>query len=89
MIAVAALCSIFAWLRVEAQSLKKPDVNVFPAGFILPLWVAQDKGFFARNGLQARLIATTNSVEQMTGLIDGQFDIAMTAVDNVIAYMEG
>ena len=47
------------------------------------------KGFFAPNGLQALLIATTNSVEQMTGLIDGQFDIAMTAVDNVIAYMEG
>jgi ABC-type nitrate/sulfonate/bicarbonate transport system substrate-binding protein len=47
------------------------------------------KGFFARNGLQALLIATTNSVEQMTGLIDGQFGIAMTAVDNVIAYMEG
>jgi hypothetical protein len=36
-----------------------------------------------------RLIATPNSVQQMTGLIDGQFDIAMTAVDNVIAYMEG
>ena len=89
MIAVVALCSILAWSRVEAQSLKKLDVNVFPAGFILPLWVAQDKGFFARNGLQVRMIATPNSVQQMTGLINGQFDIAMTAVDNVIAYMEG
>jgi ABC-type nitrate/sulfonate/bicarbonate transport system substrate-binding protein len=89
MIAVVALCSILAWSRVEAQSLKKLDVNVFPAGFILPLWVAQDKGFFARNGLQVRLIATPNSVQQMTGLIDGGFDIAMTAVDNIIAYMEG
>ena len=88
-IAVVALCSILAWSRVEAQSLKKLDVNVFPAGFILPLWVAQDKGFFARNGLQVRMIATPNSVQQMTGLINGQFDIAMTAVDNVIAYMEG
>ena len=89
MIAVVALCSILAWSRVEAQSLKKLDVNVFQAGFILPLWVAQDKGFFARNGLQVRMIATPNSVQQMTGLINGQFDIAMTAVDNVIAYMEG
>jgi ABC-type nitrate/sulfonate/bicarbonate transport system substrate-binding protein len=87
MIAVVALCSILAWSRVEAQSLKKLDVNVFPAGFILPLWVAQDKGFFAQ--LQVRMIATPNSVQQMTGLINGQFDIAMTAVDNVIAYMEG
>ena len=45
MIAVAALCSFLAWLRVEAQSLKKLDLNVFPAGFILPLWVAQAKAF--------------------------------------------
>src|SRR5262252_9127394 len=89
MIAVVALCSILAGARAEAQSPKQLDVNVFPAGFILPLWVAQDKGFFARNGLQVRLIATPNSVQQVTGLIDGQFDIAMTAIDNVIAYMEG
>src|SRR5262245_62498737 len=89
MIAVVALCSILACARAEAQSPKQLNVNVFPAGFILPLWVAQDKGFFARNGLQVRLIATPNSVQQMTGLIDGQFDIAMTAVDNVIAYLEG
>src|SRR4051794_20349986 len=88
-IAVVALCATLTWSRAEAQSLKTLDVNVFPAGFILPLWVAQDKGFFARNGLEVRLIATPNSVQQMTALIDGQLDIAMTAVDNVIAYMEG
>lgn len=64
-------------------------VNVFPAGFLLPLWVAQDKGFFARNGVEAEFINTPNSVQQMTGLIDGRFDIAMTAIDNVVAYMEG
>src|SRR5262245_12796503 len=63
-------------------------VNVFPPGFNWPLWVAQDQGFFARNMLQVELIPTPNSVAQMTGLIDAQFDIAMTAIDNVIAYME-
>ncbi len=35
------------------------------------------------------LSPTPNSVFQMTNLIEGKFDIAMTAVDNVIAYMEG
>jgi hypothetical protein len=45
MITVVALCSLLACSRGEAQSLKKLDVNVFPAGFILPLWVAQDKAF--------------------------------------------
>jgi len=64
-------------------------INVFPAGFNWPLWVAQDQGLFLKNMLEVELIQTPNSVAQMTGLIDGRFDIAMTAIDNVIAYMEG
>ena len=63
-------------------------INVFPAGFNWPLWVAQDQGLFLKNMLEVELIPTPNSVAQMTGLIDGRFDIAMTAIDNVIAYME-
>ena len=70
-------------------ALKRLDVNVFPAGFIWPLWVAQDKGLFAAQQLDVHLIPTVNSIQQMTGLIDGAFDVAMTAIDNVIAYMEG
>jgi ABC-type nitrate/sulfonate/bicarbonate transport system substrate-binding protein len=70
-------------------SLKRLSVNVFPAGFIWPLWVGQDKGFFAEQGLKIDLIATVNSIQQMTGLIDGTYDIAMTAIDNVVAYNEG
>lgn len=65
------------------------SVNVFPAGFIWPLWVGQEKGIFAANELEVVLIPTRNSIDQMGGLIDGKFDIAMTAIDNVIAYMEG
>jgi ABC-type nitrate/sulfonate/bicarbonate transport system substrate-binding protein len=65
------------------------QVNVFPGGFNWPIWVAQDQGFFAKNMLELELIPTPGSVAQMTGLIDGRFDIAMTAIDNVIAYMEG
>jgi len=71
------------------SSPRRLIVNVFPAGFIWPLWVGQDKGFFARQGLAVELIPTVNSVQQLTGLIDGAFDIAMTAIDNVIAYNEG
>jgi ABC-type nitrate/sulfonate/bicarbonate transport system substrate-binding protein len=75
--------------HTQERALQPLQVNVFPAGFLLPLWVAQDKGFFAQNGVVVNLINTPNSVEQMTGLIDGRFDIAMTAIDNVVAYMEG
>jgi ABC-type nitrate/sulfonate/bicarbonate transport system substrate-binding protein len=71
------------------STLTRLSVNVFPAGFIWPLWVGRDKGFFAEQGLEIDLVHTVNSVDQMTGLIDGAFDIAMTAIDNLIAYNEG
>jgi ABC-type nitrate/sulfonate/bicarbonate transport system substrate-binding protein len=64
-------------------------VIVFPGGFNWPIWIAQEKGYFAKGGIDVVLTPTPNSVFQLTNLIDGKFDIAMTAVDNVIAYMEG
>lgn len=72
-----------------AQQAKPVSVIVFPGGFNWPIWVAQEKGYFERNGVAVTLTPTPNSAFQLTGLIDGKFDIAMTAIDNVIAYMEG
>lgn len=65
------------------------SVIVFPGGFNWPLWVAQATGLFARNGVEVRLTPTPDSVFQLTGLIEGRFDVAMTAIDNVVAYREG
>jgi ABC-type nitrate/sulfonate/bicarbonate transport system substrate-binding protein len=72
-----------------ASGLRPVSVIVFPGGFNWPIWVAQDNGFFAKGGIEVALTPTPNSVFQLTNLIDGNFDIAMTAIDNVIAYMEG
>lgn len=44
---------------------------------------------FAREDLAVELLATSGSVAQMTGLAAGEFDIAITAFDNVVAYVEG
>jgi ABC-type nitrate/sulfonate/bicarbonate transport system substrate-binding protein len=65
------------------------NLIVFPGGFNWPIWVAQDKGLFAKNGLEVKVTPTPSSVFQLTNLIDGKFDIAMTAIDNLIAYREG
>ncbi|HSU62448.1 MAG TPA: ABC transporter substrate-binding protein [Burkholderiales bacterium] len=65
------------------------NLIVFPGGFNWPIWVAQEKGLFAANGLDVKLTPTPSSVFQLTNLIEGKFDIAMTAVDNLIAYREG
>src|SRR5580765_6472699 len=62
---------------------------VFPGGFNWPVWVAQEKGLFVKNGIEVRVTPTVSSVFQLTNLIDGKFDIAMTAIDNLIAYLEG
>src|ERR1700724_3833745 len=73
----------------HAQAPAKVTVNVFPGGFNWPSFVGQQKGFFERNGITVTLQATPNSVAQMTGLAEGKFDIAMTAFDNIVAYVEG
>jgi ABC-type nitrate/sulfonate/bicarbonate transport system substrate-binding protein len=71
------------------KSLAKITLKVFPGGFNWPSFVAQAKGFFAANGLEVMLQSTPNSVAQMTGLARDEFQIAMTAVDNIVAYVEG
>jgi ABC-type nitrate/sulfonate/bicarbonate transport system substrate-binding protein len=76
-------------VRVSAQTLDPVSVIVFPGGFNWPIWVAQEKGYFARGGIEVKLTPTPSSVFQLTNLIEGKFDIGVTAVDNVIAYMEG
>src|SRR3954466_6733127 len=67
---------------------KTVNLIVFPGGFNWPIWVAQEKGFFAKNGVDVRVTPTPSSVFQLTNLIAGKFDIAMTAIDNLIAYRE-
>lgn len=75
---------------VVAQGALRPiEVIVFPDGFNWPIWAGQGNGFFARHGVEVKLTPTPNSAFQLTNLIDGRFDVAVTAVDNVIAYMEG
>ena len=71
---------------LAAQSL---EVIVFPGGFNWPLWVGNEKGFFAANGVEVKITPTPNSVYQMQNLAAGKFDIAISAIDNVVAYDEG
>jgi ABC-type nitrate/sulfonate/bicarbonate transport system substrate-binding protein len=64
-------------------------VNVFPGGFNWPIFAAIETGSFARQRIAVELQATTGSMAQMSGLAGGAFEIAMTAFDNVVAYVEG
>jgi ABC-type nitrate/sulfonate/bicarbonate transport system substrate-binding protein len=73
----------------QANDLPVVTVNVFPGGFNWGLYVGQDQGFFARHGIAVEVQGTPNSVTQMSDFAEGKFDIAMTAVDNIVAYVEG
>lgn len=73
----------------RAQAPANVTVNVFPGGFNWPSFVGQQKGFFERNGITVMLQPTPNSMAQMSGLAEGKFDIAITAFDNIVAYVEG
>ena len=84
--AVALALSFAALLATAAQPL---EVIVFPGGFNWPLWIAQDKGFFADEGLEVKITPTPGSIFQMQNLATGKFDIAFSNYDNVVAYMEG
>lgn len=62
---------------------------VFASPGTSPLEVARGNGLFAAEGLDVSVEATPSSMYQMAHLIDGDFEIAATAIDNVVAYMEG
>lgn len=84
-----ASCLLFAGAANDAQALTPLKVIVFPGGFNFPIWVAQEKGFFSANGVAVEITPTPSSSFQLASLIDGKFDIAMTAFDNLVAYREG
>ncbi len=84
------LLAIGAALMHTAVLAAQPlEVIVFPGGFNWPLWVANEKGFFAANGVEVKLTPTPGSVFLIQNLVAGKFDIGITTIDNVIAYEEG
>ena len=64
-------------------------VIVFPGGFNLPLWTGIERQFFKSYGLDVEPHYTVNSVEQLSGMIAGRWEIALTGFDNIVAYQEG
>jgi ABC-type nitrate/sulfonate/bicarbonate transport system substrate-binding protein len=64
-------------------------VIAFPGAFNLPLWIAVDFQFFQSRGIDIHLHYTASSVQQLSGLINGQWEIPLTGFDNIVAYQEG
>jgi len=88
--AVAALACV-APTRARAQAASRTSVRVvaFAGGWNLPLWAAERQGFFAQRGIAVELAYTPGSAALVDGLMAGRHDIALAAIDNLIAYQEG
>jgi len=61
----------------------------FGGGFNLPVWAAQEQGFFAAQGLEVQHTITVDSKQVFSGMMEGKYQVAITALDNIVAYQEG
>ncbi|HSR71503.1 MAG TPA: ABC transporter substrate-binding protein [Kiloniellales bacterium] len=73
----------------DTSNATRLRVIAFPGAPNLPIFAAQEMAFFAERGLEVDLATTPSSVFQFEKLAAGEFDLAMTAFDNVVAYREG
>ncbi|MFY0691901.1 MAG: ABC transporter substrate-binding protein [Paracoccaceae bacterium] len=73
-------------MSAETQTIR---IIAFPGAPNLPIFVAMEERFFAREGVSVEIEFTPSSIYQAQKTAAGEFDIAMTAFDNVVAYGEG
>lgn len=65
------------------------ELITFPGTGDIVHFIGAEKGFYAAAGIEVTLTGTPNSVYQMTNFHAGKYDIAATAIDNIVAYTEG
>ena len=73
-------------LAVPAAGVTRVRVTSFSGSSDWPLFVGKAQGFFDRAGLEIDLSTTRSSAAQLRSLLAGDIDIALTAMDNVIAF---
>jgi ABC-type nitrate/sulfonate/bicarbonate transport system substrate-binding protein len=71
---------------MNAEALR---LIAFPGAPNLPIFAALERGLFENHGVNLTLGLTTSSIAQATNIAAGEFDIALTAFDNVVAYSTG
>ena len=65
------------------------ELIAFPGAQNLPVFAALEQGLFDKAGISLVMTTTPNSAYQAENLANGKFQIAGTAFDNVVAYVEG
>ena len=86
---VAALVWAAAGYVKPVQAQTKVTIITFAGATNLPIWIALDRGLFAKEGLAVTQEITRGSTPAMRGLMEGKYQFASTALDNSIAIAEG
>jgi ABC-type nitrate/sulfonate/bicarbonate transport system substrate-binding protein len=86
--AMAALGCLAILLTPAAAQETKLRINVFPSPQNLPLYAAQDEGFFTKRGMAVEFQVTPNSQAQREGLVQHRFEIAQSGVDNALSLID-
>ena len=85
---VLASSLISVMMTGAAIAQTKIDMIGFGGASNLPIWLAMDKGIFAKHGLEVKLDRTEGSVAQIQNMMAGKYQLASTSIDNIIAYTE-
>jgi len=91
LVLLALACAACAIARAQPQPESRTTVRVvaFAGGWNLPLWAAQRQGFFEQQGIAVELSYTPSSGALVSGLMAGRYDLALAAIDNLVATQEG
>ncbi|MGH6771033.1 MAG: ABC transporter substrate-binding protein [Xanthobacteraceae bacterium] len=76
-------------LVTPALAQTKVTIVTFAGATNLPVWVARERGFFAKEGLDVTQEITRGSTPAMRGLMQGKYQFGSSALDNTIAIAEG
>ena len=82
-------CIVLLAATVSAMADTKLEVTSFEGATSLPMWVAVDRGFFARYKLDVAVSRAHGAIGQMQDMMAGKYQIALTAMDNIAGYSEG
>src|SRR5688500_8453056 len=86
LVGAAAIALAFA---APAVAQTKLSIVTFSGATNLPVWIALDKGFFKKEGLDVQHEVTRGSQAVMEGMMSGKYQFGSAALDNTIAYTEG
>jgi ABC-type nitrate/sulfonate/bicarbonate transport system substrate-binding protein len=72
-----------------ADELQEVKVVLFGGALAAGIYVAQDTGLFAEEGIEVSVKHTPDSIYLATELVKGNYDIAQASIDNFFAYQGG